>query len=261
MTPKVKVLVLGGTGMVGAHVCREAVQRGMAVTSFTRSKPRSRSEPYRLQHFDVAAVDWQTGDATDEQQVKQIINTVEPDAVVHCVGALFDEKSWFASMNPAMSGAGSDCKGSYNDLVVTPMVASLSALAAQKGPNTFIFVSACEVGWVDGDKGFLGRIADTMAPPFLKRYLQAKREAEALLKEETSEATTSEGERKTRCVVWRPSLILSDAAPRSGISTMMKYSPVADPPVQAASLARGIVDSVQDTSYHGVYRVKDLKDI
>ena len=55
--PPGKLLVLGGTGVLGSAVCRRAVNRGLPVVSLTR-----RGRPSRLRGDWIDHVDWRTGD-------------------------------------------------------------------------------------------------------------------------------------------------------------------------------------------------------
>ena len=72
-----RVVVLGGTGYAGAHIAREAVVRGLEVTSWSRSLPESQ----------VDGVAYRTGDLLDAVHpvgiARQGVNTglsVEGDA-------------------------------------------------------------------------------------------------------------------------------------------------------------------------------------
>ena len=63
-----RLLVLGGSGYVGRQVCREAIQRGWAVTSLSRrgENPCPGTELDRVR--------WVKGNAADEQLLLSLIH-------------------------------------------------------------------------------------------------------------------------------------------------------------------------------------------
>lgn len=74
------VLVTGGTGFLGLHVCEYFLDEGWDVVAFDRT-------PFN-EEDDVAAVDYVKGDVRDEDAVREAIAIFEPDVVIHTAAAL-----------------------------------------------------------------------------------------------------------------------------------------------------------------------------
>ncbi len=93
-----RVVVLGGTGYAGAHIAREAVSRGLDVTSWSRSLPVSQ----------VAGVTYRTGDLLDSDVLGEVVSGA--DVVVGALsprGALDGElRSLYATLAKAAEEAG-----------------------------------------------------------------------------------------------------------------------------------------------------------
>lgn len=80
-TPKerTKILVLGGSGFVGSHVCMEALHRSLPVVSLNRSgRPEISNESW------VNNVVWVRGDLFDPSRWQNSLEDVQ--AVISCVG-------------------------------------------------------------------------------------------------------------------------------------------------------------------------------
>ncbi|KNE63121.1 hypothetical protein AMAG_08284 [Allomyces macrogynus ATCC 38327] len=88
-TPALKrMLVVGGTGLVGQHVCRAAILRGWHVTSVSRKGSPAWAVPGDW----ADTVEWISGDVTDPNlPLAQLVRMHDKpvDAVVHAVGILF----------------------------------------------------------------------------------------------------------------------------------------------------------------------------
>lgn len=69
-----KVLIFGGTGLVGTAVTRRAVEAGHEVTVFTRNK----------QHVTIEGVAVVEGSVKNAEQVAQAVKGM--DAVIQCIG-------------------------------------------------------------------------------------------------------------------------------------------------------------------------------
>lgn len=74
------VLVTGGTGFLGLHVCEHFLDAGWDVVAFDR-------EPFD-EEDDVRAVDYVKGDVRDEDAVREAMAVFDPDVVVHTAAAL-----------------------------------------------------------------------------------------------------------------------------------------------------------------------------
>eukprot|EP00659_Diplonema_papillatum_P009156 gene9156-14199_t len=255
---KKTLLVLGGTGSVGSRVCRRALLEGWKVCSLTRrGAPADTGEAF-------GGVEWRACDATNARALLTVIREVKPDAIVHCIGALFDCNSWLYSLNRSMSGCGSvpdKKKGTYENIIKQTAMNALHAIAfVNRDRLPFIFLSACEVGWKTGDNGCLGTVAGYLAPPFLQEYLRNKAAVEAaMLRGVGVPDICKRRAGAARPVVFRPSLVVSDDNARHALSLLMSFNPVSDPPVHVDHLAAAIVLAASDPSVRGVYRRRDIE--
>lgn len=181
-----RLLILGGSGFVGSHVCRLAISRGYDVVVVTRRGPG----PLNAAHGDpILKADWtQRGDARDPEFLRSVMAGPSAggrgpfDAVVHCVGVLFDGASGLGSLNRIVSGIGSlpDASATYDDITKKTVDALADAAGEHCAPGTpFVFMSAAEAGWPDMPGGTF--VERWIAPSFLQRYLSAKRGAEAVV--------------------------------------------------------------------------------
>ncbi|XP_021291018.1 uncharacterized protein At1g32220, chloroplastic isoform X2 [Herrania umbratica] len=78
--PTGKLLVLGGNGFVGSHICREALEQGLTVSSLSRSGRPSLHDSW------VNDVLWHKGDLLSPGSLKQAMS--EATSVISCVGAV-----------------------------------------------------------------------------------------------------------------------------------------------------------------------------
>ncbi|KAL0910260.1 hypothetical protein M5K25_021223 [Dendrobium thyrsiflorum] len=116
-----KILVLGGNGFVGSHVCKEAVQQGFSVSSFSRSGRSSIQESW------ADSVVWHQGSLLVQDSLKNAMNDVS--AVVSCVGGF----------------------GSYSHMYKINGTANINAIrtAAEQGVKRFVYISAADFGLVN----------------------------------------------------------------------------------------------------------------
>lgn len=68
--PTEKLLVLGGNGFVGSHVCREALNLGLNVASLSRSGRASINDSW------VSSVTWHQGDLLVPDSIKDALSGV-----------------------------------------------------------------------------------------------------------------------------------------------------------------------------------------
>ncbi|XP_071705461.1 uncharacterized protein At1g32220, chloroplastic-like [Rutidosis leptorrhynchoides] len=116
--PADKLLVLGGSGFVGSHICKEALNRGLSVASLSRSGKLSIDEPW------ANKVDWHHGDLLSGNSWQEALNGVT--SIVSCVGGL-GSNSYMYKLN-----------GSANIIAIRA--------AAEKGIKRFVFISAADSG-------------------------------------------------------------------------------------------------------------------
>lgn len=113
-----KLLVLGGNGYVGTHVCKEALAKGFPVMSLSRSGRPGVHEPWS------DSVNWVKGDLFHPEGWKDALE--EASAVISCVGG-FGSNDQMRKIN-----------GSAN-------IQAIQAAAAS-GVKRFVYVSALNFG-------------------------------------------------------------------------------------------------------------------
>ncbi|XP_065849815.1 uncharacterized protein At1g32220, chloroplastic [Euphorbia lathyris] len=116
--PTEKLLVLGGNGFVGSHICREALDRGLSVASLSRSGRSSLHDSW------ANSVTWHQGDLLSPNSWKEALNGVS--AVISCIGG-FGSNSYMYKIN-----------GTANINAVRA--------ASEKGIKRFVYISAADFG-------------------------------------------------------------------------------------------------------------------
>ncbi|GJT03766.1 NAD(P)-binding domain-containing protein [Tanacetum coccineum] len=116
-----KLLVLGGNGFVGSHICKEALDRGFSVASLSRSGKSSIQESW------ANNVSWHQGDLLSGDSWKEALDGVT--SVISCVGG-FGSNSHMFKIN-----------GTANINAVNA--------AAEKGIRRFVYISASDFGVIN----------------------------------------------------------------------------------------------------------------
>ncbi|XP_010549947.1 PREDICTED: uncharacterized protein At1g32220, chloroplastic [Tarenaya hassleriana] len=115
-----RILVLGGNGYVGSHICQEALRQGLVVSSL------SRSGRYSLHENDswVENVTWHQGDLLSPDSLKPALDGVT--SVISCVGGF----------------------GSNSHMFKINGTANINAVkaAAEQGVKRFVYISAADFG-------------------------------------------------------------------------------------------------------------------
>lgn len=119
--PSEKLLVLGGNGFVGSHVCQEALNHGLSVASLSRSGRSSINEVW------ADKVDWRQGNLLSPETLKDVLDGVT--SVISCVGG-FGSNSYMYKINGT---------------------ANINAIraSAEKGVKRFVYISAADFGFVN----------------------------------------------------------------------------------------------------------------
>ncbi|CAL9073797.1 unnamed protein product [Musa textilis] len=120
--PSEKLLVLGGNGFVGSHVCKEALDQGLSVSSLSRSGRSSIRESW------ADKVEWLQGSLLVPESWKDVMNDVT--AVISCVGG-FGSNSYMYKIN-----------GTSN-------INAIRAAAEKAGVKRFVYISAADFGLVN----------------------------------------------------------------------------------------------------------------
>ncbi|KAF2313055.1 hypothetical protein GH714_008932 [Hevea brasiliensis] len=116
--PTEKLLVLGGNGFVGSHICREALDRGLSVASLSRSGRSSIRDSW------ANAITWHQGDLFSPDSWKEALNGVS--AIISCVGGF----------------------GSNSHMYKINGTANINAIraASEQGVKRFVYISAADFG-------------------------------------------------------------------------------------------------------------------
>lgn len=119
--PSEKLLVFGGNGFVGSHICKEALERGLSVASISRSGRPSINEPW------ADRVSWHQGNLFSPETFKDALDGVT--SVISCVGGF----------------------GSNSQMYKVNGTANMNAIrtAAEKGAKRFVYISAADFGVVN----------------------------------------------------------------------------------------------------------------
>ncbi|EEF41156.1 uncharacterized protein At1g32220, chloroplastic isoform X1 [Ricinus communis] len=116
-----KVLVLGGNGFVGSHICKEALGHGLTVCSLSRSGRSSLHDSW------ADSIVWHQGDLLKPDSLEHAMDGVT--SVISCVGG-FGSNSYMYKIN-----------GSAN-------INAIKA-ATEKGVKKFVYVSAADFGLIN----------------------------------------------------------------------------------------------------------------
>ncbi|CAN1306105.1 Uncharacterized protein At1g32220, chloroplastic, partial [Linum perenne] len=116
-----QLLVLGGNGYVGSHICRRALDQGLTVSSLSRSGRAS------LHNSWAERIVWHKGDLLQPDSLKNVFSGIT--SVISCVGG-FGSNSHMYNIN-----------GSANIHAITA--------AAEQGVKRFVYISAADFGLVN----------------------------------------------------------------------------------------------------------------
>jgi nucleoside-diphosphate-sugar epimerase len=234
ITSSLSVLLLGGSGFVGSAVLTELLESGHSVTTASRSGAATSNPRHTSLKLDLTS--------------PSALAELPPfDAYVHCVGVLFDSQSALSRLNKVASGSGSEPGGTYDQITAETVKNLCDALPSPSPPSSspppLDFISAFEVGWpqVTG-----GSLLESLAPPFLRRYLSAKRRAEATI----LSAPCSPH-------IMRPSIIYVPGAGDSKLTvnafTALSFLPPVEKPIPLPLLARAVARACEGNGEGGVY--------
>lgn len=83
-----KILVVGGSGFVGRHICKEALQRGWHVSSLSRHGMPAATAGEEW----IDGVEWIKGDVFNTASYSSVLPHV--DGAIHSLGILFENSSY-----------------------------------------------------------------------------------------------------------------------------------------------------------------------
>lgn len=137
-----KVVVFGGSGFIGSHICEQLVAGGHIVTSVSRG-----GKPEAIIGMWSDKMTWLTSDILSDTTWQSAVK--EADWVIDTIGILFEKKR----------------KGiTYDRFIIEPVKLLLSYLESNNNKAHFLFISA------------------SAAPFILGNYLETKKRAEEMLK-------------------------------------------------------------------------------
>ncbi|KAL6556553.1 hypothetical protein OROGR_005841 [Orobanche gracilis] len=119
--PTEKLLVLGGNGFVGSHICKEALNHGLAVASLSRSGSALIQESW------ASNVIWHQGNLSSTDSWKDALKGVT--SIISCVGGF----------------------GSNAEMYKINGTANMNAIraASKEGVKRFVYISAADFGLVN----------------------------------------------------------------------------------------------------------------
>ncbi|CAK9154378.1 unnamed protein product, partial [Ilex paraguariensis] len=152
--PTEKLLVLGGNGFVGSHVCKEALDRGLSVASLSRSGRSSIQESW------AGSMAWHQGNLLSDNSWKEAFKGVSSVILVH--------NSYFLIRCPPLQISCVGGFGSTSYMYKINGTANINAIraAAEQGVKRFVYISAADFG---------------VANYLLQGYYEGKRAAETEL--------------------------------------------------------------------------------
>ncbi|KAK4349531.1 hypothetical protein RND71_032286 [Anisodus tanguticus] len=233
--PTEKLLVLGGNGFVGSHICKEALDRGLTVASLSRTGRSS------IQDSWADSVIWHQGNLFSTDSWKDALKGVT--SVISCVGGF----------------------GSNSHMYKINGTANMNAIrvASEEGVKRFVYISAADFGVVNYVlQGYYEgkRAAET---ELLTRYPYGG----IILRPGFIYGTRRVGSMKLPLgVVGSPlEVILQRAKPLSQIPLI---GPLFTPPVNVTAVARVAVRAATDPVFppgvidvHGILRYSQQRSV
>lgn len=93
------ILVVGGNGYVGSHICEEAILNGFNVVSISRSGQQPNWTVGSKKHDWASRVHWSKGDALKPDTIAPYIENNNVAGIVSCVGAFHYKQDWMEKVN------------------------------------------------------------------------------------------------------------------------------------------------------------------
>mmetsp|Transcript_35692 Transcript_35692/g.87835 ORF Transcript_35692/g.87835 Transcript_35692/m.87835 type:complete len:257 (-) Transcript_35692:238-1008(-) len=238
MASKARVVVFGGTGFVGSAIAREAVRRGLAVTSVTRGG----APPAHVASQEWSnEVQWKQGDALEPDSFKQHLEGAA--AVITAVGCL-----------PLPSLTHDEVVRANGETNVMP-----GKMAKEAGVPRLVMVGASIPSFVPG----MSFGMNTSKGLFTAGYKVGKEQAEAYAKEFADPATGAGavvlkpgGVSGTRYVGTTPLPLWMAMSPVSMLLRNFPLDAVAElSPTPVENLARAAVTAATSGDYAGAFTV------
>lgn len=250
----VKLVVVGGTGFLGRHICLQALKSGFSVTSVSRNGLSGlKSTPFAINPSLISQIDWKAGDVFNPESYTASLK--DADAVVHAVGTAFGNQDYkrflltpsiggflrfgsaqlkerLGGTNPMKSKDADEFDKMNRQSAV--LAAGAFARAGTTRPRSFIYISA-----------------ESWNPLLSPQYIESKRQAEDELLQYAN----------LRKVFVRPGLMYDEHVGdiRANLACVLKNIPGLPKPLSVQSVSRAVVEACQDDQIDGVVSLKALE--
>ncbi|CCJ29981.1 unnamed protein product [Pneumocystis jirovecii] len=244
--------VLGGTGFLGQHICKTAIQKGWTVTSLSRKgKPECAGHNSSVPEW-LKQVNWCKGDLKDEILVKEHIK--KSSAIVYSVGTLLESQyKHFLSAKDLLS--------------LTFQPSHDENLSYNKLNRDFAIQVADEVSRINTNMPFVYLSAAGGFPGIPRRYIESKREAEDYICSLPN----------IRPIIMRPGFMYSKERPISMplaciINTISNVNRLFDKkipfidavgvkPLKVETVADAIIQSIHDETFKGIASIQHIEKL
>ncbi|KAL3650955.1 hypothetical protein CASFOL_007358 [Castilleja foliolosa] len=237
--PTDKLLVIGGNGFVGSHICKEALNHGLTVASLSRSGRSSIKEPW------ANNVTWHQGNLFSTDSFKDALKGVT--SIISCVGGFGSNSEMYkingtANINAIRAASEEDWKSI--PLMDDERNRNVPYSMDTTGVKRFVYISAADFGVVNY---------------LVRGYFEGKRAAETelltryayggvILRPGFIYGTRSVGSMKLPLgVIGSPlEMLLQYAKPLSQVPLV---GPLLTPPVNVTAVAKVAVRAATDTVF------------
>ncbi|KAG5519937.1 hypothetical protein PMAC_000214 [Pneumocystis sp. 'macacae'] len=247
-----RLTVLGGTGFLGKHICKTAIQKGWKVTSLSRKgKPEYAEHNPGVSEW-LKRVNWCKGDLKDELLIKDHIKN--SSAVIYSVGILLESQY-------------KHLLSSTNSLFLTFQPSQDENLSYDKLNRDFAIQVANEVSKMNMNMPFVYVSAADAFPGIPKRYIESKREAEDYIYSLPN----------IRPIIIRPGFMYSKERPISMplaciinmISNVNELFYERIPfigaagvkPLKVETVANAIIQSIYDETFKGIASIQHIEKL
>lgn len=249
-----KLLVLGGTGFLGKHICFEALKAGFSVTSISRKGIEGLKYQSSINPKLISQIEWKQGNIFEPSTFEEDLKST--DAVVHSVGIAFANENYktllkqssladllkFGSCHLAQQFRGPNPMRPNDEF--DKMNRQTAVTAAQAYSSTGVGASS------PSRRPFVYISAEDWNPMLSPRYIESKRQAE-------DELSNIPG---LRTVFIRPGLMYDKNVTdiRSNLAFAMSKIPLLTKPLAAQTVAKAVVEACKDDTIDGVISWKTL---
>ncbi|KAA8917787.1 hypothetical protein TRICI_000095 [Trichomonascus ciferrii] len=245
------LVVLGGTGYLGRHIVRNAVEASWKVTTISTKG---------VNDLGLSGVEHHKGNVFQPESYTGVLENA--DAVVHSMGIIMENPVYKDVINGNMSLCDvvkgpnpMEKQGAHNNNTFERLNRDSAIILAKE---------FAKYQQQDSRKPFVFISAEDWNPLASRKYIATKREAEAILERDYSE--------KLRPVFVRPGFMYEDNNPtslRNQLGTMANlfgmlgsrfHHSITNPALSVDIVAKAVVESLQDDSIEGVVNLDALQE-